>query len=622
MKKITSYIYIFIILFIVFPSLINAATELGTSTQSPIVGSDIYIQVDANYGTQFQIRDFHVIVTYNPEYLQYQSVINIQRGATVRDENGTIYIDKEPGQDWDCGALIQLKFTVLQDGLSKVDIKRNGESHYNSNCDKGCDVIGQSFAPVSISAKKPSSNTTIGTLYVKDYTLQPTFKKSTYSYNLNVPPEVTSIEIVGTKGNSRQTITGLGTVELNYGINYIPVVVSAEDGSSSTYMITVNREDNRTGDTTLKSLSVTNTNIKYVENQDTYEAIVGKNTESVLITAHTNDSNAQLTGTGTQKLEFGLNTFTLTVTSSKGRVKTYTINITRSTKDLNTSKPSSKLASIRVNGLGLDMSNEKDKWLIGISNNDNKLNIETTKESETAIVEILGNENLQDGINVINLNVKEINEEETEYFLIVYKNIAPQISDLNNIPTNSNVSFNTTNTNIKSIPANALATIKENNLKLYYNVVNVYNGILYQAVISNNLPDTDLNPSFNKINESQNITYETNLPAGTEMLLYLDDKYLDDVSVKIYTYDETNKYTLLTDGVKVKNGYISFITNGQKNYVITTKTLISSNSPITEFINKYKTIFIIGILGIVVIIYVINSINKKNKQKEKNEPLY
>lgn len=622
MKKILYYINLFIILLIIFPCLTNAATELGTSTQSPIVGSDIYIQVDANYGTKFQIRDFHIIVTYNPEYLQYQSVINIQKGANVIDENGIIYIDKEPGQDWDCGALIQLKFTVLRDGPSKVDIKGNGESHYNSNCDKGCDVIGQSFAPVTISAKKPSSNTTIGTLYVKGYTIQPTFQKSTYNYNLTVPAEVTSIDIIGTKGNNRQTIKGLGIAELNYGINQIPIVVSAEDGSSSTYMITVTREDNRTGDTTLKSLSVTNTNIKYVENQDAYEATVGKNTESVLITAHPTDSNAQLTGTGTQKLEFGLNTFTLTVTSSKGQSKKYTINITRSTKDLNTSNPSSKLTSIKVNGLGLDMSNAKDKWLIGISNNDTKLNIETTKESETATVEIIGNENLVAGINVINLKVKEMNEEETEYTLIVYKNIASQISDINNIPTNNNISFNTINTNITSIPSNTLATIKDNNLKLYYNVVNIYNGILYQAIISNNLPNNDLNPSFNKIDENQNIIYETNLPAGTEMLLYLDDKYLDDVSVKIYTYDETNKLTLLTDGVKVKNGYISFITNGQKNYIITTKSLISSESPITEFINKNKTIFIICILGIIVIIYVINSINKKNKQKEKNEPLY
>ena len=66
-----------------------------------------------------------------------------------------------------------IKYKVLKDGLSKVDVLRNGESHYENG-----DVIGQSFVGVSISATKPSSQTLIGTLYVEGYTLQPTFSKT------------------------------------------------------------------------------------------------------------------------------------------------------------------------------------------------------------------------------------------------------------------------------------------------------------------------------------------------------------------------------------------------------------------------------------------------------------
>ena len=437
MPKIKKYLYIIIALFIMFPTLINAATELGASTQSPVVGTDVYVQLNINY-KNFKIGDAHYIITYDTEYLEFEEVIWIQTRGTYSMEPGKITIDKEFGKSWDSGAILQIKYKVLKDGLSKVDVLRNGESHYENG-----DVIGQSFVGVSISATKPSSQTLIGTLYVEGYTLQPTFSKTVYQYNLIVPPDVSSINVFASKSDSRQTITGDGYKKLSYGDNNFPVIVTAEDGSSRTYNITVHRTDNRNGDTSLKSLNVSDTNIKYENDKNVYEATVSRSVEDILITARANDPNATIIGTGRKKLNIGANTFNLTVESSGGRESNYTIIINRSTEEIPKVIKSSKLKTIKVNGLVMDLSDNKTSWLYGIGKDNDKLTIDAKAESDTATIEIIGNENLKVGINAIKIKVSEQNEvvegaeptyDITEYSLIVYKNPtnATLINEINN----------------------------------------------------------------------------------------------------------------------------------------------------------------------------------------------
>lgn len=626
MPKIKKNLYIIIALFIMFPTLINAATELGASTQSPVVGTDVYVQLNINY-KNFKIGDAHYIITYNTEYLEFEEVIWIQTRGTYSMEPGKITIDKEFGKSWDSGAILQIKYKVLKDGLSKVDVLRNGESHYENG-----DVIGQSFVGVSISATKPSSQTLIGTLYVEGYTLQPTFSKTVYQYNLIVPPDVSSVNVFASKSDSRQTITGDGYKKLSYGDNNFPVIVTAEDGSSRTYNITVHRTDNRNGDTSLKSLNVSDTNIKYENDKNVYEATVSRSVEDILITARANDPNATIIGTGRKKLNIGANTFNLTVESSGGRESNYTIIINRSTEEIPKVIKSSKLKTIKVNGLVMDLSDNKTSWLYGIGKDNDKLTIDAKAESDTATIEIIGNENLKVGINAIKIKVSEQNEvvegaeptyDITEYSLIVYKNPtnATLINEINNNTFNGDIVFSTSENASHIVPASTLKRLKETKSKLYYNVVNLYNGILYQAIISENIQDSDLDISFKKVSDNL-LTYETNIPKGTEMLVYLENLFLDGANVKIYTFNEAGKYTLLTDGITVQNGYISFVTNGEKNYVITTSTLIEEKSPLDQLLAKYKNYILGGIGTIVIALIFINLISKKIKQKTNKGPLY
>ena len=620
MKRIKRFLGVFIALFILFPVLTNAATELSASTQSPVVGNYVYIQLEANYGTELKIRDFHVYIDYDTSFFSLEETFwlkSYRDEGTTRNENGRLYVDKVDG-NWSSGAVLQMKFRVLKAGFTEIKIGRNGESYYTNG-----DYIAQTTANISINATEPSTDTIIGSIQVEGYSLEPVFSRTTYNYNLTVPSNVSSVKINATKGESHQTITGTGTIDLDYGYNRVRIIVTAQNNSSRTYEIIINREDDRSGDTTLKNLSVSNTNIKYIENETVYNAIVSKSVNSVFITGRTNDVNATLTGTGKMNLNMGLNTFNLTVSTSGGKKQIYTINITRSNEELENVVVSSKLKSLKINGLTLDLSNNKNKFYYSINNNITEVPIEAITESSTATIEITGNEKLKNGLNNIIITVTETNEEKSIYNLIVYKNPkdAIHINNLNNINGKSNYIYTTTANNNYLLSKEKAIVLKNNNKKLYYNVVNIYNGLLYQAILSKTIPDNDINFAFNKI-ESNYLTYQTELPKNVEMLLNLEEQYVDNTNVKIYSYDEIGKYTLITAGVKVNNGYITFTTNGQKYYVITTIDLIKEENIISKFFNKNKFIILGIITCLIIIMFLFNTINKKKQEKEKNEPLY
>lgn len=624
MKRIKSYLYIFI-MFLLFPTITNAATELTAATQNPVVGTNVYVQLEANYGDKFKIGEFHSCIVYDEDYFDLSNVIWIKLGrdkGTYTTSEGRICIDKT-GAEWTSGPIVQLELVATKEGFTEFKLERNGESYYTNG-----DVIAQTLAGIYINAVAPSENTLIKSLYVEGYTFTPTFSQTTYNYKLTVPADVTSVNVVGERYDNKQTITGTGKRDLEYGDNRVRVVVKAQNQSTRTYEIMITREDNRTGDVSLKRLNVSNTSIKLEKGKTVYEATVSKSIDTVLINGSTTDPNATVIGTGSKTLQSGLNVFELIVQSSGGKEQIYTIKITRSTEELQTITNSSKLLSLKVNGLVLDLSNNQTNFLYGINKDIDKLDIQTVTESTTAKVEIIGNDVLKSGINLVTIKVTEPEtektpEEITEYTILVYKNPddASIVKDISNIKGKTNYIYSTTSTTKNIVPASTIATLKKNNTKLYYNTVNMTNGLLTQIILKNNLPDTEVDATITPV-EGSHLTYNINIPADNEVTIYVEDYYTTGTSVRIYSYDEANNYTLITDGVSIKNGYVTFTTNGQKNYIITTADLMPQKSPLEKILDKYKMYIIVGIVAFIVMVTIISIVNKKREEKELNEPLY
>lgn len=85
-------------------------------------------------------------------------------------------------------------------------------------------------------------NSYLKSLTISSGTLTPSFSYSTKTYSAVVASTVSSVKISATAVASTSTVSGTGTKSLNYGNNIFNVVVTAENGTKTTYKITINRK--------------------------------------------------------------------------------------------------------------------------------------------------------------------------------------------------------------------------------------------------------------------------------------------------------------------------------------------------------------------------------------------
>lgn len=87
-----------------------------------------------------------------------------------------------------------------------------------------------------------SPNNKLSALEVTGYALTPTFSMNTESYDIIVNPSVERIAVNATAIDSKATVSGIGTIELQSGNNTISVDIKAENGSVRTYKLNVVRQ--------------------------------------------------------------------------------------------------------------------------------------------------------------------------------------------------------------------------------------------------------------------------------------------------------------------------------------------------------------------------------------------
>lgn len=99
-----------------------------------------------------------------------------------------------------------------------------------------------------------SKNNYLKDLKVEGYELS--FDKDKLEYNLDVPNEVNKVNITATKEDSKSSIKGTGEIELSEGVNQVKIIVTAQNGSTRTYVININVKE-------LKPIEVDVNGIKY-----------------------------------------------------------------------------------------------------------------------------------------------------------------------------------------------------------------------------------------------------------------------------------------------------------------------------------------------------------------------
>ena len=265
------------------------------------------------------------------------------------------------------------------------------------------------------------------------------FRRDTTTYTVEVPNNVSKVKIYATPLNSKATVSGTGTVSLKEGANSFKIVVTAEAGNTKTYTLNITRvsatdntddSENDKSEARLKNLGIRPKEYDFSgfeRDTTSYSVEVPNEVSEIEVYAEPVSSKAQVTGTGTITLNEGVNTVEVKVTAEDGTEKIYTLEITRvasTTEEPETSEELG-LSSLIIKNFSLNpkFDTETYEYTIGIREDLSSLEIEAKANNANATVEIVGNENLKDGENIITILVSNAETEEyATYQIIVNKN--------------------------------------------------------------------------------------------------------------------------------------------------------------------------------------------------------
>ena len=142
----------------------------------------------------------------------------------------------------DAGGVItgaSTKVTVTS-ASSNNDSNSNKDNKDNSGSNTGND--NNANKDNENKEEKKSSNASLGSLVISAGTLSPEFSAATKDYTATVDYSCSSLAVTANPADSKASVTSVtGNDSLEVGENTVSVVVTAEDGSTSTYNIVVTR---------------------------------------------------------------------------------------------------------------------------------------------------------------------------------------------------------------------------------------------------------------------------------------------------------------------------------------------------------------------------------------------
>lgn len=173
----------------------------------------------------------------------------------------------------------------------------SGETVSVANKSVSISVISDNPTPTPTPTPEPapvvkSNDSSLKSLTVSSGSID--FVPSTLEYNLEVSSSVSTIEIQAVPNDTKATVKLPDKLSLVTGLNTFTIVVTAEDGSTTTYKINVNKlEDIISENALLSSLNISGKQINF--SSDVFEYKIGNITTSKLdINATAIDSNAKI----------------------------------------------------------------------------------------------------------------------------------------------------------------------------------------------------------------------------------------------------------------------------------------------------------------------------------------
>ncbi|NRF95720.1 S-layer homology domain-containing protein [Paenibacillus frigoriresistens] len=190
---------------------------------------------------------------------------------------------------------------------------------------------------------KASTTNALSSLSLSGITLDQTVSENTYTYTATVPNDISVTTVTYTTVDENATadlqINGSSVsnpVPLSVGSNVISVVVTAQDGTTKSYSVTVTRVGSSNAALSSLNLSGITLDQTVSENMYTYTATVPNSVSITTATYTTTDIHAivalNLNGQPVNNpisLNVGSNIISFVVTAHDGTMETYTVSVTR-----------------------------------------------------------------------------------------------------------------------------------------------------------------------------------------------------------------------------------------------------------------------------------------------------
>ena len=430
-KKVLSILFAIVLIFALKNMSYAASANISCDSEAT-VGKEITITANVT-GVQWNL-DLKVngqTIAKNSELENYEANKSVSfSGKYTPNAEGTLNISLE-------GTVTEFSngTTIRNFGTKTITVKAPENNNSNSDNSANNGNSGNNGNSSSEPAAK-STEAILRNLGIKpnDFT---GFRQNQKEYSVEVPNSTSEVEVYATASKG-EIISGLGKVALKEGNNIVEVVVRAEAGNTETYTLKIKRrtaeeEAQNASDATLKNLGINPKEYDFSgfkKDQTEYSVEVPNEIKTVEVYAEATDSKAQVTGTGDIELNEGANEAKVEVIAQDGTKKTYTITITRKASETAATTDSKfGLSSLSISGqtISPNFKNTIYSYTVGIKEDISSLEINAVATDKEAKIEIMGNENLQQGENTITVIVKNEKTNQTvTYKITVNKNVVSE----------------------------------------------------------------------------------------------------------------------------------------------------------------------------------------------------
>lgn len=235
MKKLKLLLLTFICT-LIMPTLVNASSGSIKVTSSSTVVQGNRVTVTVTLSSSSSLGSWQMDLNYDKNYLQLVSSTAESGGSRMVGyaSNGSTK-----------SKTYTFAFKTIKSGTTRVSVSSYLAYDYENMSEMNLTSSSKSIRIMTQAELEAtySKDNNLKSLSVEGYELDKTFHKDALEYTVKVPTGTTSVKIKATENDSKASVTGAGEIEVTEGLNTIPIIVTAQNGSEKTYTLTINVED-------------------------------------------------------------------------------------------------------------------------------------------------------------------------------------------------------------------------------------------------------------------------------------------------------------------------------------------------------------------------------------------